>query len=197
VLLVGGGKVALQKLPALLEAEAALRVVAPEVLPEIEAGAREGKFVWHARRYETADVHQAALVIAATDDAALQKQVAADCRARNIWVNVVDVVPLCDFIAPALVRQGDVQVAISTGGAAPALAKFLRRKLEPIIGPEYGALARLVRQVRPEILKMPKARRDLLWDRIVSEPFIEEVRRDGPARAEERLKEWIYGNAAI
>jgi len=197
VVLIGGGAVALQKIPALLEAGAQLTVISPEALVEIERFAAEGKLRWEKRRYNANDLEGAALAIAATDDDALQRQAAADCRARNIWVNVVDVPPLCDFIAPAIVRRGDVQVAISTGGAAPALAKYLRKTLERTLGDEYAIVARLAKRVRPDVLKWPKPRRAGFWECVASDYFIELVRRDGAERAEAKMKEWVYGNRPV
>jgi len=78
-------------------------------------------------------------------------------------VNVVDVTPLCDFIAPAILSQGELQIAISTGGASPALAKFVRQKLETEIGPEYGDLVQLLKRYRPRLLKLPKAKERKLF----------------------------------
>ena len=78
---------------------------------------RDGKIKWSRRAYRSSDLGEVTLVIAATDDLLLQKRVAAEARSRGIWVNVVDVPPLCDFIAPAIVSRGDIQIAISTGGA--------------------------------------------------------------------------------
>jgi siroheme synthase-like protein len=197
VLLIGGGNIALQKVPALLESGARIVVVSPAVLPEFAEHAQKGALVWHERVYETTDLQGVGLVIAATDDEALQKRVAAECRERQIWVNVVDVPPLCDFIAPAIVRQGPIQVAISTGGVSPALAKFLRRKLEGVVGPQYAHLASVVQKVRGDILRLPKSRRDSLWECIVSDDFISEIQRDGAERAVARVKEWIHGQPAV
>jgi siroheme synthase-like protein len=196
VLVVGGGTVALQKIPALLEGEAQVHLVSPEALPEIEQLAVQGRITWSRRGYQREDLDGASLVIAATDDPELQKRVASEARARRIWVNVVDVPPLCDFIAPAIVSRGEIQIAISTGGAAPALAKFLRQKLEPILGPEYAEFVEIVRRHRPEILKLKKEKRMSLWECIVSEPFFEQIRREGPEKAEARLKEWIHAASA-
>jgi precorrin-2 dehydrogenase/sirohydrochlorin ferrochelatase len=192
VLLIGAGQVALQKLPALLECQARVRVVAPQALPEIRQLAQDGKMTWIQRSYESSDLDGTSLVIAATDDPDLQKKIAAEARARKIWVNVVDVPPLCDFIAPAIVSRGDVQIAISTGGAAPALAKYLRQKLEALIGPEYADFVKVVEKLRPDILKLPKEKRVALWDRLVSDQLFEDIRRNGIAKAEARMKEWVY-----
>jgi len=193
VLLVGAGEVAHQKLPALLGCEAHVHVVAPEAVPEIQALARDGKIKWSKRAYKKADLRGIRLVIAATDNPALQKKIVKDAHAQKVWINVVDVPPLCDFIAPAVIGRGDIQIAISTGGAAPALAKYLRRKLEPLIGSEYEEFAKIVQKLRPDILKLPKDKRLSLWERMVSDSFFEDIRKDGIAAAEARIKEWLYG----
>jgi precorrin-2 dehydrogenase/sirohydrochlorin ferrochelatase len=191
VLIVGAGEVAWQKIPNLLEVGARVVVVAPEALPAIEQAAEAGRLEWHKRGYQTPDIEGAQLVIAATDDPALQQQVAAEARTRGIWVNVVDVTPLCDFIAPAIVAQGDVQIAISTGGASPALARFIREKLEPQFGPEYGLLAETLQRYRPQILKLPKPRRQAVWEAIINQEFLDRLKREGVQTLETRLKELI------
>jgi len=197
VLLVGAGDIGLQKIHGLLECQARLQVVSPEALPDIEQLAKENRLRWDRRSYASSDLEGKSLVIAATDNQELQKRIASEARARGIWVNIVDVPPLCDFIAPAVVNQGDIQIAISTGGAAPALAKFIRRKIEPVIGPEYAQLVQMVQGLRPDILKMPKPRRTMLWESIVSQSFLDQIRTEGPRKAEAHLKEWIYGKSVI
>jgi precorrin-2 dehydrogenase/sirohydrochlorin ferrochelatase len=192
VLIVGAGAVAWQKIPALLESEARVRVVAPEAHPEIEALARARKLELKRLTYSTAELEGAVLVIAATDDPELQKRVAAEARERHIWVNVVDVTPLCDFIAPAIVSRGDVQIAISTGGASPALARFIREKLEPLFGPEYAVVGEVLQRFRPEILKLPKGRRQAIWEAIINEDFLQQVKTEGAPKAEARIKELIH-----
>ena len=192
VLLVGAGPIGLQKLQGLLDCQADIKVVAPEALPEIQQLARDGKIEWCRRSYETPDTDGSSLVIAATDDPELQKKIAGDARGRGIWVNIVDVPPLCDFIAPAIASRGEVQIAISTGGAAPALAKHLRKKIESQIGPEYEEFVKVVEKLRPDILKLAKEKRMAFWDQVVSDAFFEDIRRDGIAKAETRMKEWIY-----
>ncbi len=134
----------------------------------------------------------ASLVIAATGDPELQKNIVKDAHARGCWVNVVDVPELCDFIAPAVASRGDIQIAISTGGAAPALAKYLRRKLEPLIGPEYEEFAKLVKTLRPNILKLSKERRQSLWKRLMSDAFFENIRTGGISAVKGRLQGWIH-----
>ncbi len=167
VLLVGAGPIAQQKLRGLLASRAHVQVVAPHAIPEMKRLARDGKIVWSKRSYKTQDLKGKALVIAATNDPALQKKVASQARAQGIWVNVVDVPPLCDFIAPAIVSRGDIQIAISTGGAAPALAKFLRKKLDHLIDLDYSDFVKKAQKLRPAILKLPKEKRQALWKRLI------------------------------
>jgi precorrin-2 dehydrogenase/sirohydrochlorin ferrochelatase len=191
VLLVGAGVVAQQKVPGLLASQARLHVVAPEAHLDIQGLARDGKIQWSARPYKKADLRGVSLVIAATGDSNLHKQIVKEAHARGLWVNVVDVPSLCDFIAPAVVARGDIQMAISTGGAAPALAKYLRKKFEPLLGREYEEFAKLMKTLRPEILKLPKEKRRSLWECLVSDAFFEEIRKSGIAQATSRLKGWI------
>jgi siroheme synthase-like protein len=88
--------------------------------------------------YEAQDLDGASIVIASTDDQRVNEQVAADCRARRIPVNVVDVTPLCEFIVPAIVESGSIQIAVSTGGKSPALARTLKEDLQRLVGSEYS-----------------------------------------------------------
>lgn len=197
VLLVGAGAVALTKVAALIECGARLTVVSPEALPEFEQFAAQGKISLEKRGYESTDLDGVRLVIAATDDKDLQLRIAQEARARFLWVNIVDVPPLCDFIAPAIMSKGDLQIAVSTGGAAPAMAKFLRKKLERWVGDEYAEFIRLAQKVRPDILKLPKAERNRLWDRMVNEAFLADLKRDGFDKAEARVREWINGKSSL
>lgn len=191
VLLVGAGAVARQKIDALVASEARVHVVSPEGEPEFERLARGGKIKWSRRSYRSSDMKGARLVIAATDDTKLQKRISKEARSRGIWSNVVDVPPLCDFIAPAIVKRGDLQIAISTGGAAPALAKYLRRKIEQVIGPEHEGFVKMVKTLRPRMLKLPKPQRMALWECITSDGFLEDIRRRGLPQARQRLISWI------
>jgi siroheme synthase-like protein len=197
VLVVGAGEIAMQKIQTLLESGAKIRVVAPEGITEMDTLAQGGKIEWRRRPYQPSDMEEVALAIAATDDESLQRRIAAEARARRIWVNVVDVPPLCDFIAPAVVRKGDIQIAISTGGASPAVAKMLRQKIEGLIGPEYEHLVQMLQRHRPDILKLPREKRRSLWESIISPSFLDQIKKGGIDRAEQHLKEKIYGKPVI
>lgn len=123
-------------------------MVAPDAIPEVAALAEEGRIEWQRRPYEAADLDGAFLVVAATSDKELNTTVYRDAEARSMLVNVVDVPALCNFILPAIVRQGPIAVAISTSGASPALAKRMKREIAASVGPEYAELASLLDEVR-------------------------------------------------
>ena len=162
-LVVGGGEVALRKAEALRDAGAAVRVVAPQACGDL---LRMKNVAVALRPYETADLAGAALVIAATDDSELNARVAADCAARGLWCNVVDEPDHCAFILPAVMRQGPLVIAVSTGGAGPAVAAKVRRDLEEQFGPAWAewlaALAETRRFVQDAVPDIAERRRIFL-----------------------------------
>jgi len=178
VLVVGGGNVALRKARTLADAGATVRAVSPEFLPEFSADAR---FECLREPYGARHVAGAALVVASTDDEAVNARVAADCRAAGVLVNVVDRPALCDFIVPSVVERGALLVAISTGGAAPSLARRLREELEEEFGPEYETYLGVMRQVRAEVQArhLPPDVRRRLFERL-SEDDILDAAEGGP-----------------
>lgn len=176
-LVVGGGEVATNKLQSLLEAEAEATVVAPEATAEIAALEEQGRISRQAREFIPEDLADCALVIAATDDEETNRRVAEAATARNIPVNVVDNPQLCGFIMPSVVDRPPVQVAVSTGGAAPVLARLLRARLETLIPAAYGRLATLLRDFRGRVKeRIPHAReRRRFWEDIAQGPVAEMV----------------------
>jgi precorrin-2 dehydrogenase/sirohydrochlorin ferrochelatase len=138
VVIIGGGEVCARKVETMLRYGARVTVVSPEATEEIERWAREGAVTFVRKRYEASDLDGANIVIASTDDQKTNETIAADCRSRRIPVNVVDVTPLCEFIVPAIIEKGSVQIAVSTGGKSPALARTLKEDLQRTIGPEYA-----------------------------------------------------------
>ena len=122
VVIIGGGEVCARKAETMLRYGARVTIVSPSFTDDIESWARDGKLTLRHKRYETDDLDGASIVIASTDDTTVNEQVAADARARKLPVNVVDVTPLCEFIVPAIIDKGSVQIAVSTGGKSPALA---------------------------------------------------------------------------
>lgn len=148
VAIIGGGEVCARKAETMLRYGARVTIVSPRFTAEIESWEREGRVVLRRKAYETADIETAHIVIASTDDTAVNERIAADCRARRIPVNVVDVTPLCEFIVPAIVEKGSIQIAISTGGKSPALARTLKEELQRTIGPEYDEVNTLLGSLR-------------------------------------------------
>ena len=145
---VGGGEVAARKVEALLDAGARVTVVSPRLSQLLDSMAARGLVKHIARDYERGDICGCVLAYAATDDPKLHRELVAEARARGIPINVVDVPELCTFISPAVVNRGELQIAISTGGASPAFAARLRRALEDQFGAEYALTLEVLRAAR-------------------------------------------------
>ena len=146
-LVVGGGEIGERKARELLACHARVTVVSPCLTAELQTLAQTDRLVWRARTFLRSDVRRCALVIAATGIPAVDTAVAAEARRRGVLVNAVDRPAQCDFIFGSILRRGELQIAVSTGGRSPALAREIRRRLEPMFGPEY---AELVEQVGRE-----------------------------------------------
>jgi precorrin-2 dehydrogenase / sirohydrochlorin ferrochelatase len=145
---VGGGEVGLEKVEGLLACDGQVTLVAPEAQPELAQLALEGSIRWERREYRSGDLEGALIAIAATDDTDLNIRLFEDAEARSMLVNVVDVPPLCNFILPAIVRNGPLAIAISTAGASPALAKRMKREIGDLFGEPYANLAILLNEAR-------------------------------------------------
>ncbi|MDQ3877235.1 MAG: bifunctional precorrin-2 dehydrogenase/sirohydrochlorin ferrochelatase [Actinomycetota bacterium] len=139
-LVVGGDAVAAEKIAGLRASGASIRVVTPAVAPQVEELLDSGT-EWIEREYRASDLDGCLLVIVTTGDCEFSERVANDARARNMLVNVADVPRLCNFILPAIARQGPIAIAVSTSGTSPALAQRIRREISGSIGTEYGELA--------------------------------------------------------
>jgi precorrin-2 dehydrogenase / sirohydrochlorin ferrochelatase len=150
-LVVGGGTVGEPKISSLIEAGASVRVVALHATAAVTEWAEAGAITWEARAFNNADLDGTFLVIAATNARDLNSTIFHEARQRNILCNVVDDPEYCDFYYPAVVRRGDLQIAISTNGQSPALAQRVRRELEIQFGPEYGEWLRELGQIRQQL----------------------------------------------
>jgi precorrin-2 dehydrogenase len=191
---IGGGQVAERKVRTFLDAGAKVRVVTPDVSKGIRRRADAGDIELVERRYEPGDLAGAAAVVAATDDENVNRGVFAEATDAGIPVNVVDNVSLCTFIAPSIVRQGDLVVAISTGGAAPALAVRIRERLEREFGEEYARFLSLMAELREQV-KVPGDQDDRAkaWYRVIDSDVMELVRAGEMDRARERATELLLG----
>ena len=152
VLVVGGGRVARRKVEALLSSGASVEVVSPELEPGLRSLHQSGRISWLRRQFEPDDCEGAWLIIAATDDEAVQQEVFRQAESRRIFCNVVDRPEVCSFIVPSQVRRGDLCLAISTGGQSPALAKALRKRLEAEFPGSWARFVELAGELRRLIL---------------------------------------------
>ena len=150
-LVVGGGKVAARKVALLHRAGASITTVSPVLCNELRTLLEQGVITHVARDFQDEDLDDAVLVIAATDDEAVNRRVSELARSRRIPVNVVDSPDLCSFIMPSIIDRSPVQIAVSTGGASPVLARLLRSRLESFIPAAYGRLAKLVDEYRQRV----------------------------------------------
>lgn len=148
-MIIGGGTVCARKAETMLRYGAKVTVVSPEFHPDITQYAAEGKLQIRQKPYAETDLEGASVVIASTDDPCVNGRVARDARRRKIPVNVVDVTHLCEFIVPAIVERGSIQIAVSTGGKSPALARTLKEDLQHLVGPEYTDVNDLLGSLRP------------------------------------------------
>jgi precorrin-2 dehydrogenase/sirohydrochlorin ferrochelatase len=185
-LVVGAGTVAAQKIGGLLDCDAEIVVVAPEVLPPVEALADRIEIV--RRRYRPEDLVGMRLVVAATGDGALQAQILADGRAAGVLVNSADDPANCDFTLPSRVRRGPVLLTASTQGHSPALATWLRRRLSQDYGPEIEVLCALLAEAREEIRDQGLSSEGLAWQEALDSGMLELVREGRLVEAKERLQ---------
>lgn len=151
ILIVGGGDVAQRKADLLSRAGAHITVIAPKISHELRELLSDDKHQLITAEYDKQYLTGKRIVIAGTDDEALNHQVHTDCQALNIPVNVVDTPPLCDFIFPAIVDRSPIVIGISSNGKAPVLARLTRARLETLIPQGYGKLAKLAGDMRDEV----------------------------------------------
>jgi precorrin-2 dehydrogenase/sirohydrochlorin ferrochelatase len=174
VVLVGAKGEIVHKIPGLLECGAHVRVIAPTATAEVEEWATSGQIEWLRRPFRTGDLDDASVVFANTRDSHVHDQVWAEGKARGQLVNVMDVVHQCNFYGVSFMRRGLLTIAIGTGGAAPALAVTIRRKLEAEYGDEYGAFLDLAKGLRPRVAAAlpPFKRRVQFWYALVDSPVL-------------------------
>lgn len=176
-LVVGAGEIAARKIRQLRKTAAEVLVVAPTICPELKTLAEKGLVEYRAERFSTPLLNDRALVISATDDPAVNAEVSRLCKKRHIPVNVVDVPELCSFIMPAIVDRGSLQIAVSTGGGSPVLARLLKTKLETLIPASYGRLAKLAERFRGAIReRYPDIqRRRRFWEDVLQGPVADMI----------------------
>lgn len=174
-LVVGGGKVALRKVETLLNYGASVHLVAKELSPELKQLIEDGDVLFLGEVFREIDLKDIFLIIAATDDKALNRRVSKTAREKGLLVNVADQPSDCNFILPSIVKRGDLSIAISTSGRSPALAKKIRTVLERQFGAEYEAFLVLMGYLREEVLSigLPQEENRRIFFSIVESGIIE------------------------
>jgi precorrin-2 dehydrogenase/sirohydrochlorin ferrochelatase len=184
-MVIGGGKVAARKVSDLVACGARVTVIAPEICDEIRA--TPGVELVE-RRYRSGDLRGQRLVFTAVGDPALVKAVAEEARSLGIWMNAADDPARCTFTLPAVLRRGDLVIAVSTSGKSPAMARWLRDLLELEIGPEFEVLLDMISAEREERRAEGQSTFDLDWRRALESGILELVREGRLIEAKERLK---------
>jgi siroheme synthase-like protein len=189
VLVVGGGHVAEEKVMGLLRADMAgrLTLVAPKLLPSLQKLLAEAKIDYVQREYRDGDMEGFDFVMIATDDGKVNAAIAAEGKRRRIWVNAADDPANCDFILPAVVRQGSIVLAASTGGSSPALARRLREELTDYLSEDFAALSDLLGEVRTELRRKGVTPDAETWQRAI----------DGQLRALLAQRRWGQAKARL
>lgn len=187
-LVVGGGRVAVDKADGLLEAGALVDVVAPDVIPELEA--RPGVTV-HRRNYRSGDVEGYRLAVAATGCPEVNAEVFRDGESAGVWVNSADDPENCSFTLPSRLRRGPLMVTCSTGGHSPALSRWLRQRLEAEIGPEYETLLCLLSEARDRIRATGMHTEGLAWQDVLDSGMLELIRSGETGQAQAKINRLV------
>ncbi len=199
-LVVGAGYVGTGKVAGLVEAEAQVIVVAPEASAKVTSWAMQGKVLWHPRNFEASDIDRAFIVIAATDNKALNAQVYQLANQQQRVANAVDDLDNCNFIAPAIVRDGPVQIAVSTSGTSPGLAKQLRDRIQnEILEPHTGKLAHFLGGWRKQVKRKLPSYQDRLvfWEGVLASAVPQLIAAGEMKRAHLLLHQQLCATAHI
>lgn len=191
---VGGGKLAEGKVDGLLAGDAKVKIIASVLTPHLHELVQQNQIEYIAREYQEGDLSGAFMVICATDKAETNQQVWDEATANHQLVNVVDDIPHCNFIAPAILRKGALTIAISTAGHAPALAVRLKERLNHEIGPEYERFLELAGKLREPLARnIPDFEtRKALWYQLVDSNILD-VLADGDEEAAKEIISQVVG----
>jgi precorrin-2 dehydrogenase/sirohydrochlorin ferrochelatase len=185
-LVVGGGPVAARKVAGLLACAADVHVIATQVSDQLVAlGVPVDQ-----RPYRPGDLDGYHLVIAATDDHALNRAIFAEAEAAGTWVNSADDPASCTFTLPSIVRRGPVMVTVSTGGHSPALATWLKHRIEAELGPEFEVLVEMLSSAREDMRAAGRSTEQADWQSVLDSDMLELIKAGQVDVARERLKSW-------
>ncbi len=196
-LLVGGGAVAARKAAGLVAAGAEIVLVSPAAAPALEAMAQAGEVEWRREVYGTGHLDGVFLVMACTDDRAVNAAVTREASARNLLVLCADDPSAGSFVSPATVRRGDLLLTVSTGGAGPTLAAVLRERLEAEFGPEWAEMAEVIGAMRETVKTNPgEAARKAAVRRVLDDATVRDLLRAGERlEAETRIRRCLSSSS--
>jgi len=167
VLVVGGGVVALRKVKTLLEHGAIVRIVSPKLHPQLLELVDEERCIWKEKEYSGEDLQDEILVFSCTEIEEVNMAVARDAQAAKRLINVVDDPDKCTFIVPSILEQGDLSIAVSTGGSSPMVARQIRAELEEQYGEVYGIYLSLLKDWRKTVkTKLNPEQKEKFWQRV-------------------------------
>lgn len=184
---IGGGAVAERKVLGLLQAKAVVTVISPAVTKGLESLLTQGAIRHVARKYEAGDLDDHDIAFVATDDSEINNAVFREARSRSVWVNCADDPEHCDFILPSVLRRGDLTVAVSTGGATPALARAIREELETYFTADYGRLVEVLAETRQELRRQSLHASGDAWNQALKGDFRRLIEEGKPAEAKKLL----------
>ncbi|WP_246247070.1 siroheme synthase, partial [Candidatus Methylobacter favarea] len=196
-LVIGAGEVAARKIELLARAGAKITVIAKEIGATVADLQRVYDLILLEKDFSPEDMHKFRLVVSATDNAETNRLVAKTAEAQNIPVNVVDNPELCSFIFPAIIDRSPIIAAVSSGGAAPVLARLLRARIESVIPPAYGRLAHLAEKFRATVklhIKKPAQRR-VFWENMLQGSVAELVFSGREKEAEQQLEKSLRNDS--
>jgi len=193
---VGGGRIAARKIDALLAADAEVHVVAPTLGDRVREWRDEQRITVDERAFEPADLDDAWLATAATDDPAVNHAVFEAGAERRVWVNSADDPDNCSFTLMSVIRRGDLVVTVGTGGRSPALAAWMKERLSTELGPEYETLLELLSEAREGMRADGRSTEDADWKRALDSGMLELVRAGRVTEAKELLRSCLSSSLA-
>jgi precorrin-2 dehydrogenase len=193
---VGAGRIAARKVDGLLNADADVHVVAPELGEQVRAWRDEGRIVVTERAFRPDDLDDAWLATAATDDRAVNHAVYEAGDERGVWVNSADDPDNCSFTLMSVIRRGDLVVTVGTGGRSPALAAWLKERVSAELGPEYETLVELLSDVRDAMQADGRSTEEADWKRALDSGMLDLIRAGRVDDAKELLRSCLSSSLA-
>jgi precorrin-2 dehydrogenase/sirohydrochlorin ferrochelatase len=198
-LVIGGGRVAEQKVQSLRQSGAQVTVISPDLTAPLAALAATRQILHQQRRYTEGDLRGFWMAYDATGDEALHAHIAREAQEAGVLLNVVDRPQLCDFIVPSVMQRGDLVIATSTSGRSPALARRIRQDIEAAIGTEYDVALRLLGRIRERLAAQPvsAADRRRIFAALVASPLLDYLRARQATEVDRLLARTVGGGVSL